>query len=81
MNRLQSIRQAATPTLSDSVNNALPTRSIYFNASGTVRLLLVDNGTTTTDYAVTVGQRLPVSAIRINATGTTIAASNIVLEF
>jgi hypothetical protein len=79
--RQQSIRRAVAATLSDSTNNKEPTRSVFCNAAGTIRVVLADNTSSTVDYVVQASQRLPISAVRVNTTGTTVAAANIILEY
>ena len=62
-------------TPSDSVNFP-DERPVYCNAAGNVAC--VDKNGTVVVYTVTAGQFLPVQAMRVNATNTTVAAGSLV---
>jgi hypothetical protein len=66
---------AVTP--SDSVDLPETTRALYVGGAGNVRLTARDGGTVTYT-GVAAGQRLPIRAVRVLATGTT--ATNIIGE-
>jgi len=57
-----------TPT--DGVDLSKPVRSLYIGGAGNVTLVS-PYGTTTTFVGLGAGTILPVSAVRVNATGTT----------
>lgn len=61
---------AIVVTPSDSANLSVPTKSIYVGGTGALSVVMA-GGQTTLFSALPVGTQLPISVVRINATGTT----------
>lgn len=57
-------------------NKQIRPRALYFKAAGNV--VIVDDEGTSITYAVSIGQVLDVSPYQVKATGTTVAAGNII---
>jgi hypothetical protein len=70
-----SARRAAAVTFSDSTEIEA-TRALYIGASGNVAILLVDGGTVTFQ-GLNAGTILPVQAVRVLSTGTTVGAGTV----
>jgi hypothetical protein len=64
------------PALSDTVDLVAPTQAIYAAAAGNVKVTMASGAQLT--IPVVAGGILPVVATRIWATGTTVAAANLV---
>ena len=59
-------------TPSDSINIVGGFRALFCNGAGTISIL--DYSGTSVTYTVTASQVLPVTGLRVNATGTTVGS-------
>lgn len=67
----------STPTFSDTNDIAFPSRHVYFNEPGVVRLMLKDGSTV--DLNVLAGVQLSAEVLRVFSSGTTVPAGSVVL--